>query len=407
MINNKSWFKLSLFYFILVALVGVLLRSYPFFDEIPFEFRNLIHSHSHVAMLGWVFNVLLLGITREFLSNTWIQTRFFRWLFWGIQVSIIGMLISFALQGYAVWSIVFSTAHILFSYAMITRIVIDIKLWQSMQSVSRKLLLGSLAFLFLSSLGPWGLAILAANGMAGTPLYKSAIYWFLHFTYNGWMTLALLAIWLKVTKIKSPKAELGLTLLLTSIPLSFILSLYEFELHMLWHIAGIAIGVVQFLGICWVISSWLKRQRFFSSSFLDMLFKFSLVMLLLKSLLQIISAVPSVNTLAFFNRDVVILYMHLVFIGWISIACILYGYYLLDLGSNSSARISTILFLLGFIIQEVELVIHSLGIGKEFPLSHESILLLSATLMLTGTVGIFMSLWSSKNVPRIRSIQGD
>jgi hypothetical protein len=382
MINNKSWFKLSLFYFILVALVGVLLRSYPFFDEIPFEFRNLIHSHSHVAMLGWVFNVLLLGITREFLSNTWIQTRFVRWLFWGIQVSVIGMLIAFTLQGYGLWSIIFSTSHILLSYAMITRIVIDLKLWQSKQLMSRKLLLGALVFLFFSSLGPWGLAVLAAKGMAGTPMYKSAIYWFLHFTYNGWMTLAMLAIWFKTLKANSPKAEHGLILVLISVPLTFILSLYEFKLPVFWYMTGIVVGVLQLLGFWLMISGWLKRKWFFSSPFLDMLFKFSLVMLLFKSLLQIISAIPFASTLAFFNRDIIILYMHLVFIGWVSTACIAYGFHMMNTKLKPKLRLAVLVFGLGFIFQELELICRALGVASIIDFNYQNLILLAAAIMM-------------------------
>ncbi|MBL8016491.1 MAG: hypothetical protein JNK43_04410, partial [Ignavibacteria bacterium] len=48
--------RLSLFYLVVVALIGSYLRL-MFVTPVQFPiFENLLHAHSHFAILGWLYN---------------------------------------------------------------------------------------------------------------------------------------------------------------------------------------------------------------------------------------------------------------------------------------------------------------------------------------------------------------
>ena len=54
----SKWVKYSIFNFLIATVYGAVLRlAYVF--EIPWlDFKNLLHGHSHVAMMGWLYLAL-------------------------------------------------------------------------------------------------------------------------------------------------------------------------------------------------------------------------------------------------------------------------------------------------------------------------------------------------------------
>ena len=168
--------RISFFYLLIVAVIGSYLRFVFIYDPEVLNYQYLLHSHSHTAILGWVYNALFLAILLSFLPDK-INSKKYNSIFWLTKIAVIGMTISFALQGYAAISISFSTLHILMSYIFIYCFVKDNRKNKSMDGlISLKFIYGGLFFLFLSSFWPWGLAIIFANGLSYTYLYKQAIY---------------------------------------------------------------------------------------------------------------------------------------------------------------------------------------------------------------------------------------
>ena len=64
---NKSWSKASLFFFLMVAVIGTTLRAAGYFN-IPLGYRNLVHAHSHTGFQGWVYTIMFLIITSIYIS---------------------------------------------------------------------------------------------------------------------------------------------------------------------------------------------------------------------------------------------------------------------------------------------------------------------------------------------------
>src|SRR5690606_26404843 len=76
--------------------------------------------------------------------------------------------------------------------------------------LSAAFLKASLVSLVVSSVGPWSLALLSANGLAGTDWYDASIYLYLHFQYNGWLALGLIALMLRLLERKGVRYEVRL-----------------------------------------------------------------------------------------------------------------------------------------------------------------------------------------------------
>src|SRR5690606_11041465 len=97
---QKNLVLVCLLNFLVAALMGLALR-YALVQPIPINFRFLTHGHSHVAMLGWSYLMLYVLIV-HLIPNK--NPRYNR-LFWLTEVAVLGMMVSFPIQGYAAISI--------------------------------------------------------------------------------------------------------------------------------------------------------------------------------------------------------------------------------------------------------------------------------------------------------------
>lgn len=225
---KKHYFIFPFVNLFLAALLGLLLRAIYVFPDLEFNFLYIMHGHSHVAMLGWVYMMIYLLFIWFFALKTGKDNQFYKKLFWITQIAVFGMLVFFPIQGYAAASIGFSTLHILCSYAFV------IRLWKknkAKRGMERLLLKTSLTFMVLSTLGVWCLG--PAVGLLGktSAFYQIAIQFFLHFQFNGWFLFALLTLFVHILyRDKVPKntkwlyASLVLSVFLTfALPLSWYL----------------------------------------------------------------------------------------------------------------------------------------------------------------------------------------
>src|SRR5688572_29855994 len=101
--------RIPLLFLFIGTLLGVFLR-WQFISATPgVNYSFVLHGHSHIMFLGWIFNALYVGICYNHIAAE--ETKFFRILFIALQVLVVGMLIAFPLQGYGFYSILLSTLH--------------------------------------------------------------------------------------------------------------------------------------------------------------------------------------------------------------------------------------------------------------------------------------------------------
>lgn len=395
---RKHWILICFINFFIASLMGLLLRWMYVAPIEGVNFQFLMHGHSHVAMLGWVYLMLYCLIFYSFIPKQTQEKPIYNRLFWVTELAVIGMMIDFPAQGYAFISILFSTLHIFCSYYFCYLVWRDAK---PTTLPEKKMLRTSILFMVLSTLGVWCLG--PAVGLAGkaSAFYQIAIQFFLHFQFNGWFVFAVLALFFKQSKININERKfnliynlfVGSTLLTLALPVSWYLPNPVFH----WiNALGVALQFVS--AILFIRHTSSQFQKFFSvlSSLEKTVYGFALFSLVLKILIQLVVLVPELAQVSHQIRNFVIGYIHLTMLGIIT--GFLFGLAFQNNFLNSKNTIQkwgTILFLVGFITTEILLFLQGiwqyLNLGA-FPnyyqnLFYSSIFLPLGLLMLT--IGIF------------------
>lgn len=362
---NKNWFKISLIYLLTIALLGVILR-YLFIGAIPgINYKNLLHAHSHAALLGWLYSSFFVAFVHAFLNEKDKIKKVYKVLFWLTQLAVLGMLISFPFQGYGAVSITFSTAHILLSYWFMYRFLKDVGsngLKSEKNVVAFRFVKWSLIFMAISSIGPWSLGPIMAQGLGGSHFYYLAIYFYLHFQYNGWFTLALFGLffwWLDQRNIPYSRkdAHTFFVLITFSCIPAFALSALWTQPSLWVYIVGGISAIIQMIALGLLIKilvrCWSDLQKLINP-FIKFVLLLSLISFCVKIILQVASAFPLIADLAYKIRNFIIGYLHLTLIGFISLFILAFFHLigLLDL-SNNKSKTGLSIFLVGFFLSEI------------------------------------------------------
>src|SRR5690606_17244373 len=191
MINLKKHASIALTYFLLVGFLGIFLRMF-FVTPIAANFRYVVHAHSHIALLGWVYLGLTTLIYRLYFMGS-SKSRTYLRIFWFTNITIIGMLCSFPFQGYALYSITFSTLFLIASYFLAWFVFKNIPA-EYKDTYSYKCIRTALWYMVISSIGPWAIGGVMATLGNTSIWYKLSIYFYLHFQYNAWFILTLCGI---------------------------------------------------------------------------------------------------------------------------------------------------------------------------------------------------------------------
>ncbi|WKZ60930.1 MAG: hypothetical protein QY309_05465 [Cyclobacteriaceae bacterium] len=184
----------------------------------------------------------------------------------------------------------------------------------------------SLLFFIISAIGPFIVGILAANGLKQSNWYQLAVYYYLHFQYNGVFTFGVLALFFHLLKTKAIPFQLNQARKFGS--LLFISCFPAYALSTLWTNPPLIINGIGFVAAVGQIAAFyyflksidIKRKvdnlSFSKSS--GILLGSAFISFGIKLVLQLISAFPYVAALSYEIRFYVIAYLHLVLIGIIS-----------------------------------------------------------------------------------------
>ncbi len=368
------WSKASLAFLFIVALIGTLLRS-TFLITIPFEYQNLIHAHSHVAFQGWIYTLMMLLLTEFFLKKNQISKGRYPLQFKLTIVVIIGVLVSFSLQGYGLYSITVSTMFQFLNYWFVYSFLRDTKLVHedSANPVSLLFVKTGLWLGLLSTLLPVGIGVLSAKGLSGTEIYNSFIYTFLHLQYNGWFLFVALGFFYKFLESNNVRYNrknafkfylLFTVAVIPAIALSFMgLSFSNYVLLPAYIAAGL-----QWLGLLYFLKSFtgkLNTLLIQKSKWIRMYLLVFLISFYLKVALQCLSAFPGFKEFSFHNKSVIIAYLHLSLIGVISFLFLGMMIELKWLKINRLSIAGSVLLISGFLITESLLVLNGLALYFE------------------------------------------
>jgi hypothetical protein len=268
------------------------------------------------------------------------------------------------------------------------------------KAVSIKFTKASLFFLVLSSLGPYALAIIMAVKSSHQYWYHNALYFFLHFQYNGWFTFAVLAFLLKkleksiVYNYKQAKTFF-LLLAITCIPSYLFTSLWH---HRPFSIT-IIIVITAILQTAALYFLWRLLYKNMKEIYTNLpaicrwLYSLAIGAFILKIILQFFVVQPELGQLAFAFRPIIIGYLHLIFLGFISmyLLAFLADKKIVSLNYRVTAA-GLITFATGIIINEVLLAIQGIASIYYLFLPRLNLLLFANTFVLVaGAILLFRS----------------
>lgn len=350
-----------------------------------------MHAHSHFAFSGWVslcLSVCIAGMLN--LSDK--RFRHYQFSFWFLLIAAFGMLLSFPFGGYNIVSIAFSTLSIFASwhFAFIS--------WKDLGKsgfppVVVYWIKAALFFYVISSAGPFFLARLMATGDTDQQWFIGSVYFFLHFQYNGWFTFAVLGLFLGMLHRK------GISINSTAVfRLQFLACVPAFFLSALWmklpqwlYLIAVAAAFAQLIALLLLLRAIWKKRKTIRHSFDKVplvLCGLALIAFSIKTSMQTLSVFPDLSYLAFGFRPVVIGYLHLVLLGFVTFFLLGYVFHAGYLSMRNGRSLPGIIcFVTGVILNELFLFVQAIAsiAGTNFPLINY-FLFMAALLMLAGLV---------------------
>lgn len=350
--------RIALLNFFAAACLGLTLR-FAFVYEIPWiKYKNVMHAHSHVAMLGWIYLILTVLLWRAFGQDA--GGKSFSILFWLTEISVLGMLFSFPFQGYGAVSISFSALFMVLSY------VFAYKIWKGLPTRRGHdilLLKTSLIWMVISTIGVWAMGPIMANGAKTSSLYYMAIQFFLHFQFNGWFTFAVLALFfnqLREANIAYPAKTFRwfYILLVVSCVLTFALAITwadPEDFLFLLNSTGVVIQLVALIFFIRImnrpVGTAIRKQL---DRFTALFYRIAFLSFVCKILIQSVVVLPQVAVISYTIRLYVLGFIHLIMLGAITAFLLGNGFSTGILNyKHKLAKTGWILLIAGFILSEL------------------------------------------------------
>lgn len=395
--NSKFWLKISLINLLIVAIIGVLMRY-----KIGFEFpylnqKSLQLSHSNFAFSGWISQtimVLMVAFLEKKTKKTEHRlTKKYNAILSTNLICAYGMLVFFILQGYGVFSFFFSTVTLLVSYWFAYYFIRDLKQIPS-RDLSKKWFKAALFFNVISSLGTLALAYMMANKNIYQEEYLASIYYYLHFQYNGWFffsCMGLLFAFLDLRTSQNPFYSKTFNLFFISCIPAYFLSTLWMNMPIWLYIITIIAALVQVYTWFRFLNIVIKDKKEYVENFpyfLRYILLFIGLVLSIKFLLQLGITIPALSQLAFGFRPIVIAYLHLVLLAFVTLFLLFYIYATHLILTNKSIKIGIITFTIGVLLNEIILAIQGIASFSYTVMPYANEMLFGAAIMMTLGIGM-------------------
>lgn len=394
--KNKLSFLITFLLLIFSAIYGLIMRWNFAFPMVDFNFRSVVEAHSHVAFLGWGYLTTVLLILEIFTDKIKRNNKLYKITITICCASVLLLLVSFLLNGYGIYSIALLSVFGISSLILTFLILKDLK----KGFISEKLVRFGFYYYILSSIATWVIPIIIAT-QGKSVLYHNAIYFYLHFLYNGFFVFVLFGIIFKIFErqkiILNPRyIQLFFVFLnLACIP-AYVLSILWSTNYIWINTIGFAAGILQIISgfyLLLILMQVLNQLKWHNLS--KILFKFTVGAYFFKIIMQLVSAFPIVIKTAIGLKPFFIIgYLHLFTLGFMSTFLILMLNLIHKIAFTTvSSKLSLIIFLFGIFITETLLFFQG-GILYFFhsSIKYFNMLLFYATLiMVSGLLILFFA----------------
>jgi len=368
MSTKNRWIDLSILGLCMVSFMGLVLRSKMVF-ALPFvNYNHLLEAHSRFTFAGWITLALMTLMVHEMLPPALRSKRSYEWLLGGITISAWGMLATFLITGYSLFSIIFSFIFILFTYFFGWGFIRDIIKTNPGPPVLL-LAISSIICLVISSSGPVIIAWIYFTKAFDAIIYRDALFTYLHFQYNGFFALAIFALLFnnigKRITVNAQKNShwFAIVLCVSLIPSLFLSYLWQ-NPNQVFRVIAIAGSFLLMLTAVLSIrvAGSLKAVYLEEKPVVRFLLLLSMGSFLLKTFSQCFTIFPLIGNAIFGNRPVIMGFLHLVFLGFVSLFIL--AYYSKTVFLNSSGkmtRTALIVFAVSVLLNEVLLIAQGLA----------------------------------------------
>ena len=365
----NKWFDFSMLSLCVMAFLGFVLRSKIVF-ELPFiNYNHLLEAHSHFGLGGWATLTIMTMLIRELLPESSRKKEIYQWILGSVLFFAWTMLITFMIWGYNGISTVSMLCFIMLNYFWGGVFLKDLLKTKTDSTV--KLLAGSSVIcLILSTSGLLAISYIYFSKSFDAFLYRNALFTYLHFLYNGFFTLAIFAILfnLVIQKTDGRVSNGNMQWFAKTLCLSIIPSLF---ITYLWQDPNKWIRIIAILGcivllICFYI--FLKTMASLQSIYkhqkpvIRWLIFVSLTSFMLKIFLQGFTVFPVIGNAIFGNRPVIMGFLHMVFLAFVTLFIL--AYFIQEGLLNSHMKWATTgsyLFVIAVVINEMLLLTQGLS----------------------------------------------
>ncbi len=366
--NKKNkWINLSILNLCIVGLLGVILRGKIVFALPAINYNHLLEGHGHFTFSGWVTLVIMVLMVYELVPPSISNKPIYQWLLAGVTLSAWSMMIAFILQGYSSISIIVSTFFILLTYIFGWFFIRDIIQTKPSKPVLL-LAISSLSCLILSSAGPFIIAYIYFTKSFEAFLYRDALFTYLHFQYNGFFSLAIFALLfnhLERQMTASSKKNIyrfAVVLCISIIPSLFLSYLWQ-DPNQFFRVIAIAGSILLLLScLLFIISARSLFNTYqHETPVIRFLIFLSMSAFTLKLFFQCFTIFPVIGNAIFGNRPIIMGFLHLVFLGFVSLFILAFfaKTELLD-STKKMTKISMIVFAVAVIFNEILLIAQGL-----------------------------------------------
>jgi hypothetical protein len=401
--KTRFWLGFSLFNLFIVALLGTLMRYKIGFEFPHFNQKYIQYAHSHFAFAGWISHTIYTLLVWYLSQKTKILSlKSYERLLAANLLCSYGMLFSFFIFGYSISSIVLSTGTIVIACFFAFYFFRDLRKTEE-KDRENNWFRAALWFNIISSVGTFYLAYIMATRNFNENWYLAAVYFYLHFQYNGFFLFSCLGLALNALKDKFPEFPYSksiFTLFFASAIPAYFLSVLWAKIPLWLYAIVILAALVQLFGWMKVIVylKKLKVQVSAPDKLSVYVFLFVILAFTIKLFLQLGSTVPIIAKLAFGFRPIVIAYLHLVLLAVITVFLLVYSYVQNLIQRNVLSALGFVLFLSGVFFNELILAIQGIASFSYFviPKVNETLFIV-ALLLSAGALFLFISQFKQKS----------
>jgi hypothetical protein len=329
-LRNRKWFSLSLFNLSALAALGLILRSKMVFTLPMINYNHLLEAHSHFALGGWATWVIMVVFVNELLSENLSKKPVYAWLLGILFICTWCMLLSFLMWGYSTLSNIASICFVFLIYLWCGIFLRDL-LKSNRETTIKLLAISSIVCLICSTSGTWGVSYIYFSKTIDAFLYRNVLFTYLHFLYNGFFTLAVFALMFnKIDQNISEKARrnirwFSIAMCSAVVPSLFITYLWQDPNGWIRFIAIIGCLLLLFC-FCLFLTTMASLSSVYRNEkrIVRFLIGISLFSLALKILLQSFTVLPVIGNAIFGNRSVIMGFLHMVFLGFVTLFMLAY-----------------------------------------------------------------------------------